>query len=158
LAGSEKQGCASARSDLFDGHLTVITPTERTPADAIAQVRRFWESLGCGIRLMTAEEHDKAVALTSHLPHLLSATLAGMLPANLSELTATGFRDMTRLAGGDASLWTAILIQNRVNLSDAIGTLQNRLAKFQSALTANDANAIERFLTDAKRIRDDLGD
>jgi prephenate dehydrogenase len=158
LAGSEKQGSDAARADLFDNHLTILTPTERTPEAAVEGSRRFWESLGCRVRLMSPQEHDRGVAMTSHLPHLLSAVLAGMLPEALRELTASGFRDMTRLAAGDPALWSAIFSQNRVNVLDAIEALQKRLPLFAGALRTNDAKAIEQLLADAKRIRDDLGD
>ena len=158
LAGSEKHGCAAAEADLFDDHLTILTPTERTQAQAVDGSRRFWESLGCRVRLMSPEEHDRGVAVTSHLPHLLSALLAGMLPEALVELTASGFRDMTRLAAGDPAVWSAIFVQNRDNVLAALKMVQERLPKVASALTTSDATAIERLLADAKRIRDDLGD
>ncbi len=158
LAGSEKQGPDNARADLFDNRLTVMTPTERTPAPLVDRVGRFWEDLGCGVRTMSPARHDRAMSLTSHLPHLLSAMLAGMLPSELVELAASGFRDMTRLAAGDPTLWASIFLQNRSNMIDAVDAVQKRLPEFKNALIENDGRKIEQLLSDAKRIRDDLGD
>jgi prephenate dehydrogenase len=157
LAGSEKRGPEHADARLFEGRLTVITPTPRTDAAAVERVASFWRALGSRVRLMSPEEHDRALALTSHLPHLLAAALAGMLSPELHELTASGFRDTTRVAGGDPSIWTAIFAHNRAAVLDALRLLTARLAEFQSALEAGDAAAVDRLLTQAKRVRDALG-
>ncbi len=106
---------------------------------------------------MTPEDHDRALALTSHLPHLLAAALAGLLPPELHELTATGFRDTTRVAAGEPSLWTGIFTQNRVAVLDALDRLRGRLDDFRQALAADDQPALAALLTQAKRIRDALG-
>src|SRR5205814_1049890 len=82
--------------------------------------------------------HDRALAMTSHLPHLLASALAGVLPPELRELTATGFRDTTRVAAGDPSLWTGIFLQNRAALLDALGELKGQLIEFQKALMTGD--------------------
>ena len=101
LAGSEKKGPEFADADLFVDRWTVLTPTEKTPVSAVEDARDFWQALGARVRLMSPEDHDRALALTSHLPHLIAASLAGILPENLRDLTATGFRDTTRVASGD---------------------------------------------------------
>src|SRR5205823_8059821 len=125
LAGSEKSGADHASGRLFENRLVVLTPTERTKTEAVSYVSEFWQSLGARVQLMSAEEHDRAVALTSHLPHLLSSALAGMLPGELATLTATGFRDMPRLAEGDPGLWAAIYEQNREFFVQALGLSEN---------------------------------
>jgi prephenate dehydrogenase len=157
LAGSEKKGPEHARTDLFDGRLTLITPTARTSTAAIERATRFWESLGSRVTQISPEKHDEALAITSHLPHLVAAALAGILPRGLAELTASGFRDTTRLAGGDPQLWTAILAQNSENVAAALDRLQERLMRFKSALAAKDSAAIQELLLEAKKVRDDLG-
>src|SRR5205085_1837802 len=80
------------------------------------------------------------------LPHLLAAALAGLLPPELHELTATGFRDTTRVAAGDPALWTGIFLQNRAALLDRLGTLQDQLARFKTALMTGDAASIDALL------------
>jgi prephenate dehydrogenase len=107
--------------------------------------------------VMGPEEHDRALAMTSHLPHLLASALAGALPPELRELAATGFRDTTRIAAGDPSLWTGIFLQNRVALVEALETLQEHITEFKTALTAGDPAAIDALLARGKRSRDALG-
>ena len=113
LAGSEQSGPEHAVADLFDGRLTVVTRTPRTDPGALERIAAFWESLGSHVKVMDPEQHDQALALTSHLPHLLASALAGLLTPELTELTATGFRDTTRIASGDPAIWTGILLHNR---------------------------------------------
>src|SRR5262245_19610456 len=105
LAGSEKRGPEHADPDLFLGRLAVVTQTPRTDPAALERTAAFWRALGSRVRVMSPEEHDRALALTSHLPHLMAAALAGVLPPELHELTAGGFRDTTRVAAGEPSLW-----------------------------------------------------
>jgi len=156
LAGSEKSGPENASAGLFKDRLVVITPTERTPAGSVNRVTAFWLDLGARVRLMSPEEHDRAVALTSHLPHLLAAALAGILPAELVELTATGFRDTTRLAAGDPHLWQAILLANREALLAALERLGGQVDRFREALLQGDGPALEQLLLQGKAIRETL--
>lgn len=156
LAGSEKQGPAHARADLFEGKLVVLTPDAETDAHAVAQVRSFWEALGARVRLMDAAEHDRALALTSHLPHLVASALAGSLPPGLDDLAATGFRDTTRLASGDPRLWEAIFRANRAGVLEALGQFEERLRTFRDALARDDADALKVLLALAKSVRDRL--
>ncbi|MCI0681863.1 MAG: prephenate dehydrogenase [Gemmataceae bacterium] len=157
LAGSEKRGPDFAHAQLFEHRLTVVTPTPRTPAAAVDRIAGFWSALGSRVKVMSPADHDRALALTSHLPHLLAAALAGTLPADVRELTATGFRDTTRIAAGDPRLWTAIFTQNRMPLLDALGRVESRLREFRQALEAGDPAAIDRLLAQAKEVRDALG-
>jgi prephenate dehydrogenase len=157
LAGSEKRGCEHADADLFQDRLTVVTPTHGTLRAEVERVLEFWRALGSRVKVMAPEEHDQALALTSHLPHLLAAALAGVLPPELHELTASGFRDTTRIAAGDPDLWTAIVTQNRVALLDALGRLQDRLTTFKTALMMQDGTAVHSLLAQAKEVRDALG-
>ncbi len=157
LAGSEKRGVEFAEPELFDGRLTVLTPVATTDPAAAQQVSAFWQALGCRVKWMSPEEHDRALALTSHLPHLVAAALAGLLPPGLADLTATGFRDTTRIAAGDPSVWTGIFQQNRDAVLDTLDRLRRRLGDFQQALRGDDRAALDLFLAEAKRIRDALG-
>ena len=113
LAGSERRGVEHADANLLEGRLTIVTQTPRTSPEAVQRAIQFWQALGSRTRVMDPEEHDRAVGLTSHLPHLLASALAGILPPELRDLAATGFRDTTRVAAGDPSLWSAVFQQNR---------------------------------------------
>jgi prephenate dehydrogenase len=149
LAGSDRSGPVHASELLFRDRVVVVTPTPRTPKAAVDRVTAFWQALGATVRQMGPAEHDRAVALTSHLPHLLASALAGILPAALRGLTATGFRDATRLAAGDPRLWEAIFVQNRPALLEAVGLLQDRLVEFKKALLTGDHAARQALLAEA---------
>jgi prephenate dehydrogenase len=157
LAGSEKRGPEHAAADLFQAKLTVITRTPRTDPTALERTAAFWRALGARVRVMDPEDHDRALAMTSHLPHLVAAALAGVLPPELCELTATGFRDTTRVAAGEPSLWTAIFVQNRQSLLDALRRLDDSLTRFRKALESGEPAALDVLLTQAKKVRDALG-
>jgi cyclohexadieny/prephenate dehydrogenase len=157
LAGSEKRGPEFACADLFVDRCTVLTPTDNTDPGAVETVRSFWQALGSRVRLMSPEEHDRALAVTSHLPHLVASALCGILPDELHELIATGFRSTTRVAAGDPGLWSAIFEQNRPALLAALVSLTDRLQHFQRALETRDRAALDELLTQGKRVRDALG-
>jgi cyclohexadieny/prephenate dehydrogenase len=157
LAGSEKQGAENARADLFDGRVCVLTPTARTDVAALERATLFWKSLGCEVKRLTPEEHDLALATTSHLPHFVAALLAGSVPGKWRQFTATGFRDTTRIASGDPVLWTAIAHENAVALALAIDQFAGRLTELREAVLNQDDEEWARILTAAKRVRDALG-
>jgi prephenate dehydrogenase len=156
LAGSEKHGPAHATPQLLEGRLVIVTPDPDTSDDALSRIRDFWLALGARVRVMDAEEHDRAVALTSHLPHLLASALAGILPPELHELTATGFRDTTRLAAGHPDLWSAIFRTNATHLLTALTHFEEQIERFRQALQAEDAVALDHLLRQGKKVRDDL--
>jgi prephenate dehydrogenase len=121
------------------------------------RVQAFWEALGSRTRVMAPEEHDRALALTSHLPHLVASALAGILPPELHMLTATGFRDTTRVAAGDPALWAAIFEHNAIAVLAALARLEEQLTAFGHALQASDGTALLTLLARAKEVRDALG-
>jgi prephenate dehydrogenase len=157
LAGSEKRGPYYADANLFKGRLTVVTRTPRTDPAALAKIVAFWQAVGARVTIMTPADHDHALAMTSHLPHLIAAALAGVLPAEVFDLTATGFRDTTRVAGGDPGLWTAIFTHNAAALLEALRPFSERLSQFQTALETCDWSTVEALLAQAKKVRDALG-
>jgi prephenate dehydrogenase len=156
LAGSEKDGPVHASPTLLDGRLVVVTPGPEVHDTTLSRITDFWQSLGARVRMMGPEEHDRALALTSHLPHLLSAALAGILPADLHDLTATGFRDTTRLASGPAAVWSAIFRSNSPALLAALDAFLTQVEAFRRAIREDDRPALEALLEQGKRIRDDL--
>jgi prephenate dehydrogenase len=157
LAGSEKRGPENADADLFQDRLTIVTQTPRTLTGPLERTIAFWRALGSQVRVMDPDEHDQALAHTSHLPHLVAAALASTLRPELYELTATGFRDTTRVAAGDPSIWTAIFAENRLPVIAALELLNARLSRFRQALDAGDWAAVNCLLAEAKKVRDALG-
>ncbi|MHB1422259.1 MAG: prephenate dehydrogenase [Gemmataceae bacterium] len=156
LAGSEKHGPAHASALLLESRLVIVTPEADTTDNALSRIRDFWTALGARVRVMDADEHDRAVALTSHLPHLLSVALAGILPPELYNLTAAGFRDTTRLAAGQPSLWSAIFQANPTHLLAALDRLEEQLQRFRQVILEGDRATLEKLLHQGKKVRDDL--
>jgi prephenate dehydrogenase len=157
LAGSEKSGACHAQKDLFDGRVVVITPTSKTSAVTLQEARSFWQAFGAQVVQMTPEDHDEALARTSHLPHLIAAALANGITPELRSLAANGFRDTTRIAAGDVSLWSVVFLHNRGPILHALTALEDELDRFRAALRAGDRGALDLLLTQAKRNRDALG-
>ena len=142
IAGSERKGPSHARADLFEGRVCVLTPTPKTPADRLDRARRFWGGLGCRIVELDPTAHDEALALTSHLPHAVAAALAASVPEPLLELAAGAFRDGTRVAGADPSLWAGIFLENRGPLIDALARFRDQLDALGVALRDDDEAAL----------------
>jgi prephenate dehydrogenase len=157
LAGSEKAGPSFAQADLFDGRVALITPTRNTRAEDYDTLEQFWQALGSVVVRMSPEDHDRALATTSHLPHVAAAALAAMLPESYFRLAGSGMLDSTRLAGGDPALWRQILAQNRANVVAALEQYGAKLAELHAALRNGNDDEVERILNTAKKNRDALG-
>jgi prephenate dehydrogenase len=157
LAGSEKQGPTEAQADLFEGRLVVVTPGAHTREADRQRVGEFWESLGARVMAMSPAAHDRAVAASSHLPHLVAAALADAVPLAAHPVTAGGFRDTTRVAAGDAELWTQILLDNREAVLAALTPFEETLTALRAALAAGDRQELKTILNRAKTKRDALG-
>ncbi|MBX6371655.1 MAG: prephenate dehydrogenase [Acidothermus sp.] len=148
IAGRERSGPAAAHADLFVGRPWVITPTSQSSAEAVERVRELVVAAGGVPVVMTAEEHDAALALVSHLPHVLASLLAGALLSSSPETTAlagTGLQDTTRIAAGDPALWTEILAANAEHLARLVEDFGVRLqhaARIFDAIAAGDREAI----------------
>jgi prephenate dehydrogenase len=157
LAGSEAGGPARADAELFAGRCVILTPTPITPAKTVAAVEAFWQALGARTLHLTPEEHDNALATTSHVPHLVAAALAGTLPSAWRDLVSTGFRDTTRVAAGSPALWTPIFQHNREPVLAALADYLRRLSEFHDALAQHDAPRLAHLLQHGKQVRDALG-
>ncbi|MEW4529215.1 prephenate dehydrogenase/arogenate dehydrogenase family protein [Maioricimonas sp. JC845] len=157
LAGSEKSGWEHASADLFENRVCVITP-ERGQADnpAVQQTTAFWQAVGMRTLQMEPHAHDRSLALTSHLPHVVASALASLLTEREFELAATGFRDTTRIAAGDPDLWTAIFLQNAEPVRAEIDLLIHRLQEFQQSIEDGDDGELRRLLARGKARRDRL--
>ena len=159
MAGAEKTGVLAARKNLFENAVCVLTPTKKSNAAAVRKLEQFWKSLGARVLKMDAAQHDLLVSRSSHLPHVVAATLAGMVldPAfskTQAALCATGFRDTTRIASGSPEMWRDIALANRKNVSQSMDAFLGELKKFQTALKKSDADAVEQFFATAKTRRD----
>ena len=157
MAGSEQSGAAHAKADLFDGKIAILTPTKNTRAEDFDALERFWSSLGSVVLQMPPEDHDRALALTSHLPHALASCLTAVVPESLFRLVGTGFLDTTRVAGGEPGLWRQVFQSNRRNMLACLQEFDKRLSELRDAITRDDGEELERLLAVAKKNRDALG-
>ena len=157
LAGSEKSGPSYARADLFDGRVAILTPTMNSHAHDYDLLEEFWQALGAVVVKMPADEHDRILAMISHLPHLGAAMLAATMPETYLRLGGSGLRDATRLAAGSPELWRQIMAENRENILDTLEQYGRKLADFHGALRDEKYERLEELLQEGKRNRDALG-
>ncbi len=159
MAGAEKMGVAAAHADLFLNAVCVITPTQRSDQAAVRRVGQLWKSVGGRLLRLTPEAHDELVSRSSHLPHVLAATLANSVlgprrPKQQAALCANGFRDTTRIAAGSPEMWRDIALANRENLTRALDSFMHDLKDFRRALTRGNDEAIAKCFERAKQRRD----
>jgi prephenate dehydrogenase len=159
MAGAEKMGVSAAKANLFEQAICVVTPTRTSNRRALKQVEALWSSVGARLLRLPPVEHDRLVARTSHLPHVLAAMLAAHVldPQHgdgKAALCATGFRDTTRIASGSPEMWRDIAIENRANLGRELATIVRKLETLRRLLRSADAEAVQKFLTAAKERRD----
>ena len=159
IAGSEKSGVAAAKADLFVNHRVIVTPTEQTDPQALQTVKSLWQSVGAELVEMPVNEHDKVLAATSHLPHILAYTLVDALAGNpeqqnIFRFAAGGFRDFTRIASSDPTMWHEISLANRDALLTIIDEFSAQLATVREAIAAGDSENILGCFNRAKAARD----
>lgn len=157
LAGSEKSGVEHARDNLLDGKLVIVTPDHSSDADRVQTTEQLWQSLGARTLRMSPNEHDAALARTSHLPHILASALAAATPAELLPLAASGWRDTTRVASGGADLWRQILEENQLPVIKVLEEFAADLQQWLTALRSGDGKQLEQLLLEGKQQRDALG-
>lgn len=145
IAGSEQTGFEHADADIFANRLCVVTPMN---ANAIktARVVSFWKSIGCTVQEMSPDEHDRVLALTSHLPHVVAAAMSSCVSPEQLQFTGTGFRDTTRIAAGSASLWTSILLGNAKHCVESIEAAERMLGEFRRAILHSDSSKLTSLL------------
>lgn len=158
LAGDHRSGPENARADLLDGKTVVVTPTEATPEATVDRAQAFWELFGAHVVRLPPDQHDRALASTSHLPHLVASALAAATPQQCLPLAATGWADTTRIAAADPALWTQIFSQNQIALMGTLDGLVEQLEQLRENLAAENWAQIQETLEKAKRMRDALGD
>ena len=149
MAGSERSGPLAASAALFDGRPWAVTPHDGSPVEAVALVEELARLCGAVPLRMSPAEHDRAVARTSHLPHLLAVLVAGRLahaPASHLALSGQGVRDVTRVAGGDPALWQQIVTLNADALHGLLAEVREELDILQRAVTTGDRSVLGELL------------
>ncbi|MYC58435.1 MAG: prephenate dehydrogenase/arogenate dehydrogenase family protein [Acidimicrobiia bacterium] len=162
MAGSEQEGIAGARADLFQNAVWVLTPTDKTDDDTLVKTRSVVASLNADVMSLAPERHDALVAVVSHVPHLTAATLMALADDRSEEhramlrLAAGGFRDMTRIASGHPGIWPDICKENAeaicITLDRFIGSLQ----QVRSLVAEGNHNGLLQFLEQARHARSHL--
>ncbi|CCO09015.1 prephenate dehydrogenase [Desulforamulus hydrothermalis] len=161
MAGRELAGVAGAREDLFTGAAYVLTPTASTNPAALHVLRQLVQALGAIPLELSCRQHDRAVALISHLPHLLAATLVNTAAGEadcelLLKLAAGGFRDTTRIAAGNPAMWRDILLTNRDMVLQAVKNFRQQLTTVEQAIRAFEREELVQKLAAAREIRQNL--
>ena len=159
IAGSERSGVTAADPTLFRGRRVILTPVEGTERRGVALVGRFWEALGARVSEMDVGEHDRILAMTSHLPHLLAFALVdtlGRLPEHedVFALAAGGFRDFTRVASSDPVMWSDIFVANAEPTLAILDGFRADLDTLRALLARRDRTALHELFTRAKALRD----
>lgn len=159
IAGKEKSGVEAATGDLFQDHKVILTPTAETSLSAIQVVTEVWRSLGADVSEMTPEYHDEVLAATSHLPHLLAFALVDLLNdhkelGNVFQYTAGGFRDFTRIASSDATMWRDIALTNPTAISKWLRNYQAELTYLIELVDNHQGDALYQLFDQAKKARD----
>ena len=146
MAGGERGGVSHARADLLDGALCLLTPTADTDTDAGATVEAFWRSLGMRTLRLPPDEHDRLMADVSHVPHAAAAAVARQADPAAVPLAAGGWRDTTRVAGGNPDLWRDILLDNRDHVTAGLRRMRDDVDRLIALLDAGDEQAVRAWL------------
>jgi len=159
IAGSEKTGAAAANASLFADRNVILTPLPENHADAVALAREAWLACGARVSEMSPEDHDDALGVVSHLPHVLAFALVDMVAGRadaelLFGLAAGGFRDFTRIASSSPEMWRDICLANRDAIGAVLADYQSELALVARLLAEGDGAVLERVFARARDARD----
>ena len=159
IAGSEKSGVAAADAHLFERHKVILTPTEASSAQATLAIARLWQAVGAEVLQMEVARHDEVLAATSHLPHLLAFSLVDTLAAeaantDIFRYAAGGFRDFTRIAASDPTMWHDICLTNGDAILAQLDRFSAGVEKLRHAIRTADSQAMLGIFTRAKASRD----
>jgi len=160
VAGTEQSGPDAGFDSLFLHRWCIITPPEDADAQAVALVRAFWEALGSNVEVMTPAHHDLVLAITSHVPHLIAYNIVGTV-AELEETTrsevlkfsAGGFRDFTRIAASDPTMWRDVFLHNRDAVLEMLGRFNEDLTALQRMIRRGDGDGLFDLFTRTRAIR-----
>jgi cyclohexadieny/prephenate dehydrogenase len=160
VAGTEHSGPDSGFAELFINRWCILTPPENADAVAVEKLSEFWRGLGANVEVMNAEHHDLVLAVTSHLPHLIAYTivstadeLEGVTQSEVLKFSAGGFRDFTRIAASDPTMWRDVFLTNKVAVLQMLGEFQEDLSKLTRAIRRGDGEALFEHFSRTRAIR-----
>jgi cyclohexadieny/prephenate dehydrogenase len=160
VAGTEHSGPDSGFAELFINRWCILTPPEGTDPDAVQRLRAFWAGLGARVETMTPEHHDLVLAITSHLPHLIAYTIVGtaeelaqVTESEVIKFSAGGFRDFTRIAASDPTMWRDVFLANKEAVLEMLGTFNEDLSKLTRAIRRGDGEALFEHFARTRAIR-----
>ena len=160
VAGTEHSGPDSGFAELFINRWCILTPPEGTDAGAVEKLRAFWAGLGARVETMTPDHHDLVLAITSHLPHLIAYTIVGtadelaqVTSSEVIKFSAGGFRDFTRIAASDPTMWRDVFLSNKEAVLEMLGTFNEDLSKLTRAIRRGDGEALFEHFTRTRAIR-----
>ena len=165
IAGTEESGPDAGFAELFDNRWCILTPTEENSSNAIDLIKEFWESIGSKVEIMDPLHHDKVLAITSHIPHLIAFNIVGTANnlANVTEkevikYSAGGFRDFTRIAASDPKMWSDIFTYNSEAVLEMLELFSNDLAKLKAAVIKKDSDLLFSNFEKTREVRKNIMD
>jgi cyclohexadieny/prephenate dehydrogenase len=160
VAGTEHSGPDSGFAELFINRWCILTPPANADAGAVDKLAEFWRALGANVEVMSAEHHDLVLAVTSHLPHLIAYTIVGtadeledVTRSEVLKFSAGGFRDFTRIAASDPTMWRDVFLANKDAVLEMLGAFQEDLSKLTRAIRRGDGEALFEHFTRTRAIR-----
>ncbi|QDL91126.1 prephenate/arogenate dehydrogenase family protein [Paroceanicella profunda] len=160
IAGTEHSGPDAGFAELFDNRWCLITPSQDTNPAEIARLRVFWEELGARVDEMEAAHHDLVLAVTSHAPHLIAYTMVGVADdlrrvtnSEVIQYSAAGFRDFTRIAASDPTMWRDVFLTNKDATLEILGRFTEELFALQRAIRTGDGDMLHAYFTRTRAIR-----
>jgi cyclohexadieny/prephenate dehydrogenase len=160
VAGTEYSGPDAGFAELFVNRWCILTPPERADAAAVERLAAFWRALGANVETMTAEHHDLVLAVTSHLPHLIAYTIVGtadelsaVTRSEVLQFSAGGFRDFTRIAASDPTMWRDVFLANKDAVLEMLGRFNEDVAALTRAIRRGDGAALFDHFTRTRAIR-----
>ena len=156
MAGSEKSGVGAAHKELFEDSICILTKTRKTDIKAFNRVKTFWDKLGSRCKQLTPSEHDRCISFVSHLPHVVAIALTVAADPKSIQYASTGFKDTTRIASSNPSLWQDIFMTNKNALLASLDNYISTLEGLRSSIKRSDVKFLTKKLKKAKAIRDKL--
>jgi cyclohexadieny/prephenate dehydrogenase len=160
VTGTENSGPDSGFAELFINRWCILTPPEGTDPKAVDRLRAFWAALGAKVEIMTPDHHDLVLAITSHLPHLIAYTIVGtadelgqVTSSEVIKFSAGGFRDFTRIAASDPTMWRDVFLANKDAVLEMLGTFNEDLSKLTRAIRRGDGEALFEHFSRTRAIR-----
>ncbi len=160
LAGTEHSGPEAGFASLFDNRWSLLVPVEGTEPQALAKLRAFWEGMGANVDEMDADHHDLVLAVTSHAPHLIAYTMVGVADdlrrvtdSEVIKYSAAGFRDFTRIAASDPTMWRDVFLTNKDATLEILGRFTEELFDLQRAIRTGDGDKLHAYFTRTRAIR-----